>query len=50
MMFFEYLKEFLYTELNKRINIITKSNYKILDKTIHYTEEEIEFELEIKNL
>jgi putative IMPACT (imprinted ancient) family translation regulator len=41
-------KELLNTELDKRIDAILKSNYEILEETKRYTEQEIEFEVELK--
>jgi Leucine-rich repeat (LRR) protein len=41
-------KELLNTELDKRIHGVLKSNYKILEETKRYTEQEIEFEVELK--
>jgi Leucine-rich repeat (LRR) protein len=41
-------KELLNTELDKRINAVLKSNYEILEESKRYTEQEIEFEVELK--
>ena len=41
-------KELLNTELDKRIDAVLKSNYEILDETKCYTEQDIEFEVELK--
>jgi Leucine-rich repeat (LRR) protein len=41
-------KELLNTELDKRIHAVLKSNYEILEETKRYTEQEIEFEVELK--
>ena len=41
-------KELLNTELDKRIHAVLKSNYKILEETKRYTEQEIEFEVKLK--
>lgn len=41
-------KELLNTELDKRIDAVLKSNYEILEETKRYTEQEIEFEVELK--
>ena len=41
-------KELLNIELDKRIHAVLKSNYEILEETKRYTEQEIEFEVELK--
>jgi len=41
-------KELLNKELDKRINAVLKSNYEILEESKRYTEQEIEFEVELK--
>lgn len=41
-------KELLNKELDKRIDAVLKSNYEILEETKRYTEQEIEFEVELK--
>ena len=41
-------KELLNKELDKRIEAVLKSNYEILEETKRYTEQEIEFEVELK--
>ncbi len=46
--FLSAYKELLNTELDKRIHAVLKSNYEILEKTIRYTEEEVEFEVELQ--
>ena len=46
--FMDAYKELLNTELDKRIDVILKSNYEILEETKRYTEQEIEFEVELR--
>jgi hypothetical protein len=46
--FIDAYKELLNTELDKRIDAVLKSNYKILEETKRYTEQEIEFEVELE--
>jgi Leucine-rich repeat (LRR) protein len=41
-------KELLNKELDKRIDAVLKSNYEILEETKRYTEQEIEFDVELK--
>lgn len=41
-------KELINTELDKRIETILKSNYEVLNKTLRYAEQEIEFDVELK--
>ena len=41
-------KELLNKELDMRINAVLKSNYEILEESKRYTEQEIEFEVELK--
>ena len=41
-------KELLNKELDNRIEAVLKSNYEILEETKRYTEQEIEFEVELK--
>lgn len=41
-------KELLNKELDKRIDAVLKSNYEIIDETKRYTEQEIEFDVELK--
>jgi hypothetical protein len=46
--FMDAYKELLNRELDKRIDAVLKSNYEILEETKCYTEQEIEFEVELK--